>query len=271
MAKPNREHGIEHEPHMQPAGHELDPSEIQAEQLLNSERQKESDADRVEHGVWEEPALSPDLAGSPQENQLTYACWLESCIERTTILQSMRTTLLVALAAGPWGILGAVWASLHGFGWQGLGSNGIGLMAVLVFGPVTEEVVKVSTAWWVVEKRPYLFQTVPQILFCAACGGFAFAGIENLIYLYVYVPEHTLAFLKFRWTVCVGLHVACSLVAGVGLARIWDNAIRNRQRPKLALGIPWLVIAITGHGLYNLSVSLAELAGWLDFLHEPAS
>ena len=105
MAKPNREHGIEHEPHMQPAGHELDPSEIQAEQLLNSERQKESDADRVEHGVWEEPALSPDLAGSPQENQLTYARWLESCIERTTILQSMRTTLLVALAAG----LGEYW------------------------------------------------------------------------------------------------------------------------------------------------------------------
>ena len=83
-------------------------------------------------------------------------------------------------------------------------------------------------------KAPLPVQTVPQILFCAACGGFAFAGIENLIYLYVYVPEHTLAFLKFRWTVCVGLHVACSLVAGVGLARIWDNAIRNRQRPKLA-------------------------------------
>ena len=118
------------------------------------------------------------------------------------------------------------------------------------------------------EKRPYLFQSIPQILFCAACGGAAFAAIENLVYIYVYVPEHSLAFVQFRWTVCVGLHISCSLVAGLGLARVWDNAIRNRHRPKTALGIPWLVTAIIGHGLYNLSITIASLAGWLDFLHK---
>ena len=262
MAEPHHEHGIENEPHLQSSSFENDPSEARADRVLHRDRLRESDADQVEHNVWEEPALSADLIDSPGEDQLTYPRWLEARIQKTTFLESMAVTLLVALSAGPWGILGAFWTAIYGIGWQG-----VGLLAVVVFGPVTEEVVKISAAWWVVEKRPYLFQSIPQILFCAACGGAAFAAIENLVYMYVYVPDHSLAFVVFRWTVCIGLHVCCSLVAGLGLARVWDNAIRNRHRPKTALGIPWLVMAITGHGLYNLSITIASLAGWLDFLH----
>ncbi len=263
MTEPHHEHGVENEPHLQSSNFESDPSEARADRVLHRERLQESDADQVEHNVWEEPALSADLVDSPGEDQLTYPRWLEAGIQKTTFLESMAVTLLVALAAGPWGVLGAFWTASFGIGWQG-----VGLLAVVVFGPVTEEVTKIAAAWWVVEKRPYLFQSIPQILFCAACGGAAFAAIENLVYIYVYVPEHSLAFVQFRWTVCVGLHISCSLVAGLGLARVWDNAIRNRHRPKTALGIPWLVTAIIGHGLYNLSITIASLAGWLDFLHK---
>jgi hypothetical protein len=261
MAEPHNEHGVENEPHLRSSNYENDPSEALADRVLDRDRLRESDADQVEHNVWEEPALSADLVDGPGEDQLTYSRWLESRIQNTTVLESMGVTLLVILAAGPWGVLGAFWTALYGTGWQG-----IGLLAVVVVGPVTEEVVKISVAWWVVEKRPYLFKSIAQILFCAGCGGLAFAAIENLVYMYVYVPDHSLQFVLFRWTVCVGLHVSCSLVAGLGLARVWDNAIRNRHRPKTALGIPWLVVAITGHGLYNLSVTIASLAGWLDFL-----
>lgn len=261
MTEPHREHGVEHEPHLQASNFESDPSEARADQVLNRDRLRESEADQVEHNVWEEPALSADLNDPPAENQLTYPRWLEAGIRKTTFLKSMEVTLLVALAAGPWGVLGAIWTALHG-----AGSQGMGLLAIIVFGPITEEVVKLAAAWWVIEKRPYLFKSVFQILFCAGCGGLAFAAIENLIYIYVYVPEHSEIFVLFRWTVCVGLHVCCSLVAGIGLARIWDNAIRNRHRPKSALGIPWLVMAMTGHGLYNLAMTIASMAGWLDFL-----
>lgn len=261
MAKPRNEHGVENEPHLQSSNFESDPSEALADQVLNRDRTRESDADQVEHNVWEEPSLSPDLVDAPGEGQLTYPRWLEAQIQKTTFLESIEVTLLVALAAGPWGVLGAFWTAIYGTGWQA-----VGLLAVVVFGPVSEEVVKISAAWWVVEKRPYLFKSIPQILFCAGCGGAAFAAIENCIYIYVYNPDHSVNFVLFRWTVCVGLHVSCSLVAGLGLARVWDNAIRNRHRPKTAMGIPWLVVAITGHGLYNLSVSIATMAGWLDFI-----
>ena len=260
MSNPRRGHGIEDEPHLQPSGHEPDPSERTADAILGQERAHETDNQRVEYNVWEEPVLSPALVTGPGDDQLTYAKWLRASIEKTTLADSLWVSFLVALTAGPWGVLGAFWTALAGNG-------GAGLLAVVVFGPVTEEVVKIATAWWVVEKRPYLFKSVTQILFCCGCGGLAFAALENLVYMYVYVPDHSAAFVTFRWTVCVGLHVTCSLVAGLGLARVWDNAMRNEHRPRTPMGIPWLVTAMVGHGLYNLSVVVAAMAGWLDFLH----
>lgn len=265
MTEPSREHGVEHEPHLQSRGHGLDPSERRAHKILNLNREaeRETDADRVDHNVWEEPSLSPQLTDGPGEEQLTYQKWLQAGVKSTTFVDSMLVTLLVALASGPWGILGAFWSTMA----EGGGLAASSLLAVVVFGPVAEEVVKVSAAWWVVEKRPYRFQSISQVLFCAACGGLSFAAIENLVYIYVYVPVHSEAFVAFRWSVCVALHVTCSLISGLGLARIWDNAMRNNCRPKIALGVPWLVIAMVGHGLYNLAVVIAEYAGWLDFLN----
>lgn len=255
MNEPNRQHGIENEPHLQDQGFARDPTEEKAARQLDRERTKATDADHVEHTVWSEPALSPQLAGKPGDEQLTYQRWLVKNIGETTWAKSWWITLLVALAAGPWGILGAIGSS---------GASSFAVLLVTVFGPVAEEVAKVAAAMWVIEKRPFLFRSIGQILLCATCGGFAFAAIENLVYTNIYFPKHTSEFVAYRWSVCVGLHVTCSFVAGVGLVRIWDNAIRNQHPPRLALGVPWLVIAMVGHGLYNLSVTIAQAAGWLD-------
>lgn len=255
MNKLNHHRGVENEPQFKTQEFASDSSEENAARLLARERMRETEADEVEHTVWSEPALSPQLAGQPGDEQLTYQRWLTRNISETTWVRSYGVVLLVALAAGPWGILGAVASA---------GANSWALLMVVVFGPVAEEVAKVAAALWVVEKRPYLFRSQGQILLCAACGGLAFAAIENVLYTNVYFPKHTPEFVAFRWTVCVGLHVSCSLVAGLGLVRIWDNAIRNQHPPRLALGVPWLVIAMVGHGLYNLLSLLAQSVGWLD-------
>ena len=261
MSDHQHKHGIEHEPHLQSTEPVLDPSEKRADRILSREKSQQTDDHRVDHNVWEEPSISSELSDGPEADQLTYQRWLQAGIDSTSLADSLRSTLLIALASGPWGVLGAFWSAFT-YG----GGVAADLLAVIVVGPVTEEVVKVSAAWWVVEKRPFRFQSISQILFCAACGGLAFAAIENLIYMYVYVPNHSAAFVAFRWTVCVALHVTCSMIAGLGLARIWDNTMRNMHRPKTALGIPWLVTAMIGHGLYNLSAVIAEATGWLDFL-----
>jgi hypothetical protein len=255
MSTYNHQGGIENEPQYLAEEFSGDPAEEKAAHLLALERKRMTEADAVEHTVWSEPALSSQLAGQPDDEQLTYQRWLLGNVRKTTWAKSYAAVLMIALAAGPWGILGAI-ASAGASSWA--------YLMMIVFGPVAEEVAKVAAALWVVEKRPFLFRSRSQILLCAACGGLAFAAIENILYTHVYYPVHTIQFVAFRWTVCVGLHVSCSLVAGLGLVRIWDNAIRNQHRPQLALGVPWLVIAMVGHGLYNLLALLAQTAGWLD-------
>lgn len=255
--EPSRQPDIEHEPHLRHTNFVSDLTESLAAGRLAREQARDSAADRVEHTVWDEPALSSELAGEPGDGELTYRRWLTANIASTPIAKTWLVTLLVALAAGPWGVLGAMFSS---------GGSSFSVMLYSVFGPVTEEVTKIAAALWVVEKRPFLFCSKLQVLLCAVCGGLAFAAIENLLYLYVYVPKHSMVFVQWRWKVCVGLHAGCSFVAGIGLARIWDNSIRLQQRPKLALGVPWFVIAMAGHGLYNFAVSVAQAAGWLDFL-----
>jgi RsiW-degrading membrane proteinase PrsW (M82 family) len=139
-----------------------------------------------------------------------------------------------------------------------------GLVAVAIIGPVTEEVTKIALALWVAERRPYLFKAIWQILLAAAAGGFLFGFIENLLYLYVYIPDHSQALADFRWSACMGLHVNCSFIAGVGVARMWNHTMQSRVRPDISMALPWIGIAVAGHGLYNLTVTLLELGGVLN-------
>ncbi|HEY3394535.1 MAG TPA: PrsW family glutamic-type intramembrane protease [Lacipirellulaceae bacterium] len=255
MSRRSRDPSIENEPHLQDRAFIADPTEAPSTQRIEREQQHASIDDVVEHTVWDEPTFSSELGGRPVEDQLTYARWLTQKQAETSHLKSWSTTLLVVLVAGPWGVLGAL---------TGAGGSGFRLVLIVIIGPVTEEIMKVAAALWVIEKRPYLFKSLWQILLCAAAGGAAFAFIENLMYLYVYLPEHSAKMAAWRWTVCVGLHMNCSFVAGVGLARIWDNAVRERQRPQLWLGLPWFFMAMVAHGMYNGGVVIAEAAGWLE-------
>lgn len=257
---PDHDPSIEHEPHLQPGGHEADSTEAEAERLLAAEAGRAGPDEVAEHTVWDEPALSAELTGPDRGGRLTYGDWLQWRMATTSATRTWVVTLLVVLAAGPWGLLGAL------FGGGGLWDVGAwGLVVVTIIGPVTEEITKISAALWVVEKRPYLFRTPVQILFCALAGGLAFAFIENLMYLHVYVPDATSRLALWRWTVCVGMHAVCSSLSGVGLVRMWSAAVGRRARPEIARAAPWIIAAIIGHGLYNGMVTIAELAGWLEF------
>jgi RsiW-degrading membrane proteinase PrsW (M82 family) len=219
---------------------------------------------------------------------LTYAEWLDWRIATTPVAQTWLVTLAIVLAAGPWGVLGALFENMTAGAW--------GLIAVTVIAPVVEETMKVAIALWVIEKRPYLFRMPVQILLCALAGGLAFAFIENLMYLNVTIPGYletqgletqgletqgletqgsestqpvstavSTGLARWRWTVCTGLHATCSFLAGLGLVRMWSHATRHRARPKIAHAAPMIITAMLCHGLYNGAVTIAELAGWMPF------
>ncbi len=248
---------IEHEPQWAPRKHSLDPSEMQAERILAAESKRRTAADVVEHTVWDEPALSPELVGDDGQPRLTYADWLAWRIDSTRPTTTWLVTLLIVLAAGPWAILGALVKEVTSGTW--------GLIAVAVVAPIIEEVMKIAIALWVVEKRPYLFRWALQIMLCALAGGLAFAVLENLVYLKIYIPHPTATLVTVRWTVCVAMHVTCSLLAGFGLVRMWSESRRKLIPPDIHTAAPWLIAAICVHGMYNGAATLAEFAGWLPF------
>lgn len=258
-ASPSRRDGrisndpsVDFEPHLSGQPAELDPSEEAAGQRIAPDVDL-ADADRVEHSVWDEPALAGELAGGAPDGQITYARWLDEQIAQTTPADTWRTTLLLAAAAGPWGLIGAFWTQAFGGGY-GLSS----LLATAVFAPVTEEITKVAALLWTIEKRPFRFRSTGQIVVCAAAGALVFAAIENGFQMSIGgAAAPGMAILS------TALHVACSALAGVGLSRIWGDAITNRRRPELAIGMPQFAAAMTLHGLFNAALWLARTAtGW---------
>jgi RsiW-degrading membrane proteinase PrsW (M82 family) len=234
---------IDDEPHMRGEPLRGDPSERTAETKLNPERHApESGAAKLEHSVWDEPGLSRELAGEPPPGTLTYETWLARGRGRTGWPASWAVTAVVALLAGPWAVLGALWGS---------GQSLFQILLIIVFGPVAEEVMKTAAVLYVIEKRPYWYRSPLQIALCALAGGLAFAAIENLMYLHVHIADPSPGLVYWRWTVCTGMHTACSFIAGLGLVRIWRDVWKRRARPNLTLGFPYLAAAILIHGSYN--------------------
>jgi hypothetical protein len=251
MNSPSHDPSVNEEPQRRHGSFTPDPSEEVAARVLKQATQRESTADRVDHSVWDEPAL----AGTPPQDELTYERWLVTGRAQTSAARSWTITSLASAAAGPLAILGTMATGLAGGD-----VSAIGLAALSVVTPVTEELMKVALALWVVEKRPFLFRSSPQIALCALAGGLIFAAVENVLYLKVYVPDPSSALVWWRWTVCVALHTGCSLIAGMGLIRVWSHTMKLRVRPQLALGVPHLVTAMVIHGVYNsLALLLAEL------------
>ena len=240
------QHDILNEPLYAPPAGTWDPNQdIRREPGLAA-------ASTVENTVWDEPGLDPSLTGTPDAAQITYARWLVRHISQTNAAKSWLVAILLALAAGPFAVVGTL---LSG------GGSVFGIVMLVVIGPLTEELMKTAAIALTVEKKPYLFHSTLQILFCALAAGLAFAAIENLLYIYVYIENPTPTLILWRWTVCVALHTGCSLIAGFGVARVWKDVMKNHTPPKLGLMTPLLITAAVVHGVYNASALLIEMTG----------
>jgi len=119
---------------------------------------------------------------------------------------------------------------------------------------------KTAAAMCVVERKPYLFRGPGQTMLCILAAAAAFAGVENFLYLSVYIPHPRPAQVFWRWSVCLPLHVGCTAIAGMGVARVWPDLWARRARPRLTVAFPYLVAAIVVHGAYNAFAVGFELA-----------
>lgn len=254
MPDPNHDPSIENEPHLAKRVFERDLSERDAAINLGYDRRRQTIDDDVEHTVWDEPALAGKHPDADNNDDLTYAGWLECRIEDTDWLTSWLVTFGVASVAG----LFAIGAALFNNSENSL----YGIILVVLIGPLTEEMVKIAIAMWVVEKRPFLFKSALQIAICAISGGLVFAAIENLFYLGTDVVNWDEGLTRWRWTVCVALHTGCSFIAGLGLIRVWQSTMQTFARPNLQLGYPFITAAIICHGCYNAFAVALSLSGY---------
>lgn len=242
---------IFNEPHMRQSS---PPPPNGGEEGTPQPPEKQADDKRYEdmsdYSVWDEPTLSSELGVSiDSRKEHGFAKKMELRRSETSAGFSWTITFLIALAAGPWAVIGAFW--------QGYGG---GLLAIIIFGPTIEEVMKIAAAALIAEEKPWLFRSGFQIAICALAGGMVFAIIENLLYLHVYIPDPSPGLIRWRWTVCVALHMGCTFVAGIGIIRVWRDAWKNRTRPNISLAFPYLVAAILIHTLYNtFAVALAMM------------
>jgi hypothetical protein len=203
----------------------------------------------VGQGAWDEPALSPDLAGERPAHVQTYAQWLAAGRARFSLTRTWGITLALAFGSGAWAIVGALLSQVQG-------NSAGGLLLIILFGPAAEEMLKVSAALITIEKWPYAFRSPVQIVACCLAAAFGFAAIENLIYLHVYIPDPSPGMIAWRWIICVTIHVAGSSIASVGLVKIWRHTMAHGTTPRVSLGSPFFMTAIALHGIYNLGAIL---------------
>jgi len=251
MSRPPSDSSVHEEPHRQGDRFRPDPSEARAQEALRRSRSDNSSEDDLfEHSVWDEPGLSSELAGEAQAGQITYKTWLERRRRQIGPAKSWAITLAIALLAGPWALVGALWGS---------GRTAWGALSLIVFAPVVEETMKTAAALVVIEKRPFFFRSTAQIVICMLAGALVFACVENLLYLKVYIRNPSPVMTHWRWTVCVALHMGCTCIAGLGVIRIWRDVWQRRGRPRLHLGFPYAVTAIVLHGAYNAFALILSL------------
>jgi len=243
MHKPSNNHSVFDEPHMNGDNFVLDRSEA-----VVSEKQKKrkplSVEQLVEHTVWDEPGISEELSGKIPDSALTYRRWFKAGIQKTSSARSWLITFLLTLASGPWAVLGVFVLAFQGM-------SGFGGVAVVIFGPVTEEVLKVISALIVIEKRPFFFKSARQIFICCVFSGLVFAFIENLLYLHLYISNPTPQLVLWRWSVCVLLHSGCTAVSSIGLIAMWSKSVSEFTKPRILDMLPYLVLAAVIHGVYN--------------------
>ena len=203
---------------------------------------------------WEATGEEPALRWTDRSDLPTFKTAYQG-LRATT--QPSRRWLAIGLAmivAGPFAILGAFLGS-------GAGISLVALLLVVSVGPLVEEMLKASGALYLAEQRPWLVPagwTLPVVTLSA---GVVFAVIENLVYLNIYIPDPTQEIIRWRWIAGPILHGGASLVAGLGIRRMWKITHTNLTPPRLRHAAPYLIAAVVVHGLYNLTVTLAELTG----------
>jgi hypothetical protein len=163
--------------------------------------------------------------------------------------------ILLALIGGVLGIIGAFVQELRA---------GLSPLILVVGAPIIEEVLKPAGVYIGLWRWPFVYRSQFWTAFLAALGGLVFGLVESLIYVTVYNPDGSDAFVLYRFTVTIALHAVASFTFGWGInQRLLDWAAGRARLPIASRNA--FIAAILLHALYNLTAVILSLAGVLNF------
>lgn len=227
---------VEHEPALGKDQGKPDPSEKTADKP----NIKQDEIASIRDSVLNEPAITGDQKG------VYLGKWIEQKRQQCSVAGNLSIAFLAAILGGPFAVLGAFMAS--GRGWYGI-------VYIVIFAPVLEELLKQSGMIYLLEKKPYRVFAAWQFVFSALLSALVFATVENLLYINVYARSADLvsheAFAYFRWTVCTSLHMGCSAIASMGMIHVWRKQLADGRAADLSVAFSYFVVAMAVHGCYN--------------------
>ena len=240
---------VSEEPWLKKDNYKPDPSESSASKTGNSTT---SEIDDIRNSVFNEPGFKKE---NPEQSE--FRKWISVKREQCCYSRSVIITLLAALIGGPFAVIGAIMSGRQ---------TVFAIIYIILFGPVTEELLKQSGMIYILERKPYHIFSKWQLVAGAVIGALFFAVIENLLYTNVYminIPSENYKFLEaYRWKICTLLHVSCSLIASLGMIRIWQKQMKESKPADLSAGYPFFILAIAVHGTYNLIAILTHCMGY---------
>lgn len=280
-------HSIDDEPHFHASQGKADPSEERATRNLRSDSAHTDPTYRQGQSIYDEPDILPgregetvsqdwtcsacgyNLRGLPLEKgcpecghrelyrppppgEDSYETWLSHHRSRVRARHGWQVACAAAALGGVFAVVTALVKTAPG----GALIMGMPLVTIL-FAPLVEETMKIATASYLIETKPYVFDRVGQIQLATLGSAFVFAVIENLLYLHVYLPNPSTTLILWRWFACTGLHVGATALATRGLVDVWEQTMTEKRRPELSKAFPALIAAILLHGCYN-----AGVLGW---------
>jgi hypothetical protein len=161
---------------------------------------------------------------------------------------------LLALAGGVFGIFGAFLTEI----------SHASLLSAYLAAPIIEEALKPSGLYLMLAKWPRVLRNQLYTAGLAALGGIAFAIIENLVYLNIYIKAPSPQIILFRYTACVGIHSVCSFIFGLGINQKLMASIRG-ETAFLSCGKRFFFAAMGLHSLFNITVTVLQV--WLKWLN----
>ena len=129
------------------------------------------------------------------------------------------------------------------------------LLVAFAGGPIIEEATKPLGLYALLAWRPTALGGRLRVAFLSGLAGLAFGVVESTLYVWAYYPEHSQAWVLYRFTATVALHTLWSFILGFGINRrlvasIWGEA------PFLSGNWKFFVTPMALHSAYNIGATI---------------